>query len=233
MFFCCVADESEQQDLIVTCPELPSVDEKGDALVPAPKTSNPSRSVVKLPGGVGEAVLEPDAGLNLRLVRSSSAGVALGLQVDVSDGKYLYVYALNSPSLIADYNETVPLAMQIMPGDYITSVNGRCGDANELEVLLTHEENLELAFVRPTIVTTNVEKKNMSLGLRLKYSDLPGRKTLTIIGIGEGAVQAFECPLRVGDRILEVNGVSGEAATLLAALSGAEMVHLRITRPAA
>lgn len=160
---------------------------------------------------------------------------SLGLELDLAD-KVRCVIANVVFGVIESYNEGRKgvYDKQVIPGDCIVEVNGIRGDPQELNFLLRSSKltpAVDIVLRRPTRFIVEIDKTGMSLGLQLSYTLT--MRALLISSIKEGAVREYNATAKIdrpavqeGDRIVEVNGVTGAADKLLETIRNSNMVTL-------
>jgi len=161
----------------------------------------------------------------------------LGIDMGSQGGEMLRVSSLRAGPIMA-YNSAVELDQQILPGHFVVSVNGVKGSTNALQRELRKNSRLEVIIRRPEDlrVAINVDGRR-SLGLGIPRR--PTGNTLPITQVYAGPVQDWNAEnpwqeVRVGDRILAVNGQRGKASDLWKMLKAAmklSRVQLTVTRP--
>lgn len=128
---------------------------------------------------------------------------------------------------MGSYNSRVAKVRQIQVGDYIISVNGVTGIDDMLDILEKRVE-AEVMVARPKEFDITVAKNGKPLGLELKFERPSDALFVSDIDVGH-AVDASGANLRVGDRIVEVNGRTS-FDDMAAQLRESESVHLRVSR---
>mmetsp|Transcript_127878 Transcript_127878/g.319229 ORF Transcript_127878/g.319229 Transcript_127878/m.319229 type:complete len:235 (+) Transcript_127878:103-807(+) len=159
-----------------------------------------------------------------------NADSALGLHLDLCDGKVLHVCGLRQgvPSPVVAYNASVPEDKRLLPGDYIKAVNGISSTSVALAEELKRHPALQLLVQRPYCFVKRIERKLEPMGLDLNYSDRGA--SLVIMEIGTGAVKRLAPEIRVGDRIVSVNGMSGSPLHLLDMIKDTQTLELGVSR---
>mmetsp|Transcript_125200 Transcript_125200/g.389753 ORF Transcript_125200/g.389753 Transcript_125200/m.389753 type:complete len:370 (+) Transcript_125200:91-1200(+) len=159
-----------------------------------------------------------------------------GLDVDIQDGLLALVLAVK-PGPIDSYNKTVDPSRQVRRGDFIEWANSFPGDTLEVPSIMEREERLALTMRRAEELTVLLRRTRSDESLGLLLRERPCGRTLAVVDVDDGLMRAWneahpDFEVRPGDRILEVNGQSGKAAELLAALKGSEKIVLTVVRPA-
>lgn len=163
---------------------------------------------------------------------------AFGARVDPSDGKFLFISSLESgDTMLNEHNKRVQedssYSEEVKASQYIVEINGKRGDARQLEALLATSAKLSIVFMKPTGFDCTVNRSGKSLGLELRYPCNHGTSLLIEAILPDGAAKAVTGPGRPqqNDRILTVNGKSGDCYSLLEGVKAStEMVHLGMCR---
>jgi hypothetical protein len=142
-------------------------------------------------------------------------GQRLGFRTIPCRGSH-YVAHIYKPSLLSDYNTQHPGA-EVQIGDHIVDINGVRGDSEKISTKWTTQSILCMKIIAATVLELVVTKKaNEMLGIKTRC----GSKVHQITSIEEGGAIALwnasrnqqRCqPVQVGDYIVEVNGVQGDA----------------------
>jgi len=156
--------------------------------------------------------------------------LALGLDVDFSDGPTLLVDAVHD-GLIKQWNTAHP-KQEVRCRDRIINVNGVRDDARKIIEELSSAETLNIYFKRPSEFSISVAKphEQAEVGLDLKFS--LGSATLLVDAVTDGIVDGWNrknvsLALSKGDRIYEVNGFQGDAQKLYDVLTKSDQLELR------
>jgi len=142
----------------------------------------------------------------------------LGMVTDIDDGAHLVITAVMENGHIQAWNDKHPEHERVTVGDRVLSVNGVQGEPAQLlklldtyrwlKVVIRRHSEFSIALVRP-----GTEK----LGIELRFRE--GGHTLLVRKVGEGMLQEWNrlhpgLELKVGDRIVAVNGTRGEGSLL-------------------
>lgn len=162
----------------------------------------------------GNEVQRPQE-LHFTIQRAGDVGIGLNVDAhkaaafvdDIGDGG------------VKDWNESHPDA-QLMLNDHIVAVNGVREDVVLILDELRSNHTWKLVVHRPTRLDLDLDlATSASLGVSLKYS--PHGRTLLITDVCEtGAVSCWNQrhqgkTVKIGDRILEINGMGGKAEDML------------------
>lgn len=170
-------------------------------------------------------------------LRRDSIEIPWGLRLDLADNRTIHVCGILESIPVLHYNSRAKDDRKLKSGDYIVEANGFSATANldgrllsqVLEGELQRASIAVLAVRRPQFFDCTIEKGDGPLGLDLNYT---GHCTSLIISnILPGAVQKSAPEVCAGDRIVAVNGVVGQACTLLEALKASKKPVLTISRP--
>jgi len=161
---------------------------------------------------------------------------ALGLDVDDSDGKYLYVTNVKAGPF-KTYNEQAKPDKQLRPGDFIVRVNDKQGDAKQMLEELKTKASFEIIARRSEEICIAVDKKDTKAALGLVFPKKPAGNALLITKVNEGPFKEWNdankdqsvCDY---DRIVSVAGCQGKAADLLKKLVKAVAFQAIVVRPA-
>eukprot|EP00493_Phyllostaurus_siculus_P000990 UN00996 len=124
-----------------------------------------------------------------------------------------------------------------MPGDYLVSVNGDARHGQPMLDTISHEETLHVEVWRPRLWTVVVKKLSQyeSMGLTMVYG---AESRLPVVSeVNRGAVLRHDkmnpdTAIRIQDRILAVNGRSGDPGLLTCLLLGdSNPMELLLSRP--
>jgi len=170
-------------------------------------------------------------------LKRDSADVPWGLRLDLADNRTIHVCGILESSPVLLYNSTAKDDRKLKSGDYIVEANGFSATADldgkllsqVLERELQRATTAVLAVRRPQFFDCTIDKGDGPMGLDLNYT---GHCTSLIISnVMSGAVQRCAPEVVAGDRIVAVNGVVGQANTLLQALKSSKKPVLTISRP--
>merc|ERR1712039_1133871 len=163
---------------------------------------------------------------------------ALGLDIDDSDGKYIYIVGVNSGPF-KTYNEGAEPNKQLRPGDFLVRINEKEGDAAELLEELKSKEKRELNIVakHPVDVTVAIRKTDKTAAHGLEFPKKVTGNALVIKKVNEGPFKEWNdqyedhkvCEL---DRIVSVAGFQGKALDLVRKLNNSQNFQVIVHRPA-
>lgn len=177
----------------------------------------------------------------VNLEKSECLRSAVGLQLDLTDGKGLVV-VLVEDGIAQDYNSVADDRYQIQPFDRIIKANGQQGDAQALLDEVRSASSLNLVLERPHAFHVNCRKNGPTLGLEVTFS--AEATTLLVVRTNSAKVGEEEvgdvCEvdnnmaetklIRPGDRIFEVNGVSGPAECLFELIKAHSKLKMLLLR---
>lgn len=253
MFACCCCAKQDDTAMVVRVGAVTSLDEYSAA---AERGEAEASGVARLRGlEVGfqseeEEEEEEERQLELKtavaeetvftaVLQRLSPEENLGMQADFADETVLHLCLLSEgDSPISRYNAATP-ERPINTGDYFLSVNGVSSatvkeDGKVWEALreqLTAHMSIEVLVSRPLFLDVRLERgRSQNIGLDLSFSSQG--IGLIINEITDGAAQTASPELKVGDRIIAVNGTEGEPQRLLQAFRCVgEVLMLRVSRP--
>jgi len=166
------------------------------------------------------------------------AGEEFGLYMNLQDGHSLLVEGVNEDEgLVNRFNISNP-DKRVKVGDRITDVNDINGNAVLLLDEIRSQKRLAIKVVREFSegfsVVIPYREAGEELGLHL---DLEDDKSLLIEGINEGLLDRWNISnpdqrVKVGDRIMDVNGINGNARLMLAEVTSRKSLVIQIARPA-
>lgn len=153
-----------------------------------------------------------------------------GLDLDTTDSKYLLVTNVKEGAFQKYNNDLDAESKQkeLRRFDFIHEANGESNGAQTMLEKFKKDPEMEVKVYRPVFVSAILTRDAKGLahtGLTFPDKLDPNSRLLLIKGIGAGPVQAFnescqkeDDKLKVGDRIIQVNGVQGKAKELKTAL---------------
>lgn len=158
------------------------------------------------------------------------------LGIDIGKDKTSLLIGRVSEGPIEAWNaaEGLDPSKTVARGDRILEVNGVRGDAQEILQALGAATSLDISLSRLMEFRITNLPQDGALGIEF---DLSISQYLVIKAIGEGSARAVsrklrpDYELRPQDIILEVNGESGDASQLEAALNKTSLLTLLIRRP--
>jgi len=242
MFECCCVkgDEGVVEDPIkgdLTTQEAVIHDRQGFTDV---KVLTHPNGFVELPGfeepNVGPAV--DDAGGFLFRLHRVHMEEPFGAVLDMMQGLgEIHICALlPRASAVSRANMGAAQDRQMQVGDYITHVNGICGDTSQMIEELASKLRLDLRLSRPLLFPVQVNKAEGTMGCRISY-DADNGSSLVVETITEGGLisrwnSVAEPQIMEGDRIVAVDGKTGKAIELLDRIQAASgELQLRMSRP--
>jgi len=150
----------------------------------------------------------------------------LGADLDFSDRATARVEEITRDGLIHEWNRSCPTDRRLQVGDHIVGINGKRGDIfNRLKANM----KMDLEVLRPLPFQVELESQG---DLGLIFSEAGATLLITEI-CSKGAVSEWnaineDLPVKTKDRILEVNGVSGNCAAMISAARGATSLTLKL-----
>jgi len=173
-------------------------------------------------------------------IRRSFPSEALGVQLDISDGRLLHLCAMKSHDCpIASYNKLSSESERLQAGDYIVQVNAVRGNSRAMMKEVQSSSEICFTVRRPFQFNVEIDKRGGQLGLGLNH--VSKATSLVVEAVLPGPVQAWndahpEFAVKKGDRIVSVNNTSGQAEGTQALLRDlaqeASELLLVLTRPA-
>jgi len=163
----------------------------------------------------------------------------LGVQLDISDGRLLHLCALKTTSCpVASYNDQAPDREKLQVGDYIVQVNEITCNSRAMMKEVQSCMELQLTVRRPHNFSVEINKTGGPLGLGLNH--VSKATSLVVEEVLPGPVLKWNdanpgLAIEKGDRIISVNGTSGQAKgthELLRQIAETETLALELTRPA-
>lgn len=171
-----------------------------------------------------------------RLVISAQPREPPGLDVDLVDGRHIFVVAVREGAVTRENAKfTLQPHLQIRPNDRIVEINGVSGDAGALVAQLKETSTWDIRFQHPTEFNCTLQRgMSDSLGVDLRYA--PGGNTLAVLSIGQGPVHDWnrdpastdERVVSLYDRIIEMNWCRGSAVELLEASTRTDPLNMTI-----
>lgn len=154
------------------------------------------------------------------------------ITLDLLDGKTAFVGSVK-PGPIQSYNEAVTPDMRLNSGDFITAVNGVEGCAEEIAETLRKEIILTISVRRARQFYIVV---NVSEDFHFDYDYVSDGCSLLIQDVDQGPFLQWNRTnknqqVRVYDRIVEVNGVTGTSEKLDEALNDTKCLTMLISSP--
>jgi hypothetical protein len=158
----------------------------------------------------------------------------VGLHLDMTDETAFEIISVQD-GLVKSYNSTVPESKQIFPGYFVVGINGKPPKDNLAD--MSSSSQLKVQIAPRTIFTVTLTKSGTaSFGMNLSYNDTCA--SMLLVGCAAGSVVDTynkSAPpaelLNTGDRIIEVNGTSGNAKQMFEAMKMATTLTLKVARP--
>lgn len=165
----------------------------------------------------------------------------LGLDVDESDGRYLYVMGVKAGPFQA-YNDGAETSVQLKPGDFIVRVNdkegGTEGSAKDMIAELKSSTSYEMLVRRPDEICIAIDKKTKSTPLGLEFPKKPFGNALLIKKVNDGPIKKWNDNVEAAqqvqelDRFVVVQGFQCKAVDLQKKLNKATNFQAVVVRPA-
>mmetsp|Transcript_133615 Transcript_133615/g.266589 ORF Transcript_133615/g.266589 Transcript_133615/m.266589 type:complete len:228 (-) Transcript_133615:728-1411(-) len=162
----------------------------------------------------------------------------LGVLLDPSGIGSLYVCSVQQEgqSPVRTANERAPTEKQLRAGDFIFQVNQVCSDVHAMMTEMQRSSRIEFLVRRPTVYAVSFDRRGASVGCGITYDSCAGI-SLVIESINEGPIQTWNAEhpdkvVRIGDRIVAVNGTTGNSAQLLDVIRGTNVLDFRFVRMA-
>lgn len=161
---------------------------------------------------------------------------ALGVELDTQAISLVYVNDVKD-GVVQAYNRTAKPESRLRPGQFIVKVNGVEGLASDMVDEMNRLANLRLLVRQPFTMCVAIDKKSQKgLLAGVDFVKKSAVCCLLINQLGEGPIEEWntENPdreVRVGDRIIAVNGQKGKAADLLKKLKALNRCLITIVRP--
>lgn len=186
---------------------------------PRPEDQGPPLSPPKPEDPLRSEELELPMRVTFQIARTDPPGDLLGAAWDTSDGVGLLLDAVGSGAL-ASWNEA-HAEQAITPGDRVVAINDAKGDPSLLLSRLMADKELRVVVIKPKTVRLSFTRDDGPFGLDLEFD--AKAKTIVLRRLTDGCVRKW-CEengqdIGPGDRVLDVNGTSGNAAALREKLS--------------
>lgn len=161
----------------------------------------------------------------------------LGLDITAHDGTTMLIGQVKEGP-VTRWNSVVTGAGEsfqvVRRGDRIVEANDNKGDAAQILAVLRGAKSLGLKISRLMEFRISAFDSQGNVGLEF---DVASGKDLIVKAVNDGTVRHInrkigaEMELRPGDRILEVNGISGDAQSLGELIAKQQTLELLIRRP--
>jgi hypothetical protein len=166
------------------------------------------------------------------------AGEGLGLKVDVTFGAHAHLFDIIEDGPVARYNAENPREVQILPGDFLISVNGvRAMDGGDIVEAIHKPSECVLEIARPEFWEVRLERKSDEQ-FGLGFTNLDDSRSLVVNRVVTGTIIRWNTDnprssVRVGDRIISVNcGSAGNSGhEMLEALKHTTNINMQVARP--
>eukprot|EP00971_Amphidinium_carterae_P128372 2543017-Amphidinium_carterae.1 len=157
-----------------------------------------------------------------------------GLFVEITGNVAVVTKVREDVGCMRHWNKVSPAGRRVRVGDQIVAVNDVCGDAAKIKDALRDETHLRLRLRRPMRMSVSFVKFGRGLGLVI-YEVNSQVELLHIRDIGTGVVAEWnsqnpDMAIQVGDRIVEVNGISADPVEMLSSLKRFDLVRLEVLR---
>mmetsp|Transcript_51676 Transcript_51676/g.166258 ORF Transcript_51676/g.166258 Transcript_51676/m.166258 type:complete len:253 (-) Transcript_51676:59-817(-) len=180
---------------------------------------------------------EEDDGRIEVLLEKTDPGQSLGFTVDCLTSRALLVNSVVQGGLLDAYNTQAPADKRCHPGTYIVGVNNKSDGVTSMIREMQSADKVTLRLAPRAEFSVDITKEVGSL-LALNLHFLPGSNSLVVTEIGNGLIKEYneragdsDKVIKASDRIVEVNGHSGNAATLMEALRKNRELNLKLVHP--
>lgn len=212
-----------------TVPAAATVEHKDEPAKATPAAPEHAAAATSAPlsATVPAAPVQPEALVGHSYVVEVTKGPkGLGLAVDTMDPNLCIIKGVVQGSTLHDWNKTCAEGHAVRGGHRLVSVNGHTGDTNALVKKLQQETTLKLTMQKPLEHIVSLNKSDKPLGVSVNlYNDSFG---MIVKEIQSGAAADPNMKLKVGDRIVGVNGQAGDAATLMPFLKSSQNLELKV-----
>lgn len=161
-----------------------------------------------------------------------------GLAADIQDGKTLYLKLIKLGPF-SDYNGKATEELQLVPGDYIVSVNSVAGSSLAMLEELKKDTKATITVARELVMPVILERRDAKAAFGAEFPAKPVLGVLSITNIGDGLFTEYNktqdgnLKIRSGDRILAVAGFRGTGEELKSKLEASTgSFQLLLSRPA-
>eukprot|EP00930_Biecheleria_cincta_P088678 TRINITY_DN77934_c0_g1_i1.p1 TRINITY_DN77934_c0_g1~~TRINITY_DN77934_c0_g1_i1.p1 ORF type:complete len:258 (+),score=45.56 TRINITY_DN77934_c0_g1_i1:79-774(+) len=174
----------------------------------------------------------------LAVVEKESSTAPLGICFDPSSGSDLVVREIKVGP-VTELNKTAARSMcDIRQFDRVVAVNGVYGDSEDLLKELSRDKTVELLVRRPKPYEVRVSKPVVLESIPASHyrtgivvEDIGD--SLLVLGVASGIFKNWnnlhwDTPIRGGDRIVEINGVRGNAAKIARQLQDFSVKSLHV-----
>jgi len=160
----------------------------------------------------------------------------LGLDIDSSDSKTLLILKVRDGP-VKDWNTRTSKELRVRHLDRIIEVNGVSDDSTRLQDIIKAERDLLLLTIKRSKEVSCVLEKGSSgpttkIGLDIVHS---GMESLLIKRVKEGLISDWNSknpdrPVKVGDRIVQINGKRGDSNKLLDMVAVEQKLDITFSR---
>jgi len=160
-----------------------------------------------------------------------------GIDVELQDGKTLYVSAVKSGGPVQLYNKEAEPARQVQAGDFIVKVNDAEGDSKKLNEAMKKETTVTMVVRRAEVWRVAVEKPDSKAHVGLEFVKPPVGTTVLLTKVNDGPVATWnqenpEHEVKAGDRIIAINGKHAKPADMLKQMKAQVQFTMTVARPA-
>lgn len=185
--------------------------------------------------GMGDYPEGPAAEFTIKFDKDPKAKT-LGLDVDETDGRHIYVINVKDGPFKA-YNETADVDKQLRSGDFLIKVNDKEGSSQDMLKELKGKASFEIVARRPEEFTVAINKKAAKSPLGLAFPTKLMGNALPILTINDGPFKEWNeaneaHKVQEKDRVVSVAGCRGKAADLRKKMLSLSSYLAIIARPA-
>jgi hypothetical protein len=183
------------------------------------------------------SVLKPAAKegsmMEFRVALKRGEGETLGVELDNLGLRSAQVLRVFDQGLVKKYNDGSDAQFRVRSGDFILEVNNCRGDTRRMIKLLAEEPQIEMVMGRPTPWAVTVHQSAGEILPALKCADV-GVSVLVVTIPPIIAQWNRDNPSKVVqelDVIADVNGVTGNAKSMMEQFEKAAILDLKVIRP--
>lgn len=169
-------------------------------------------------------------------IKKPSNASGLGLTFDITEGSHVQICDIRPGGCVANYNSQAPEELQIRPGDFLLFVNGKKASKDCITREVSSNRTVQLEISRPDYWEVALTKKTTeSYGFACVAAQ--SSKFLVVTKVQSGPILEWNAShpnkvVKVGDRIMSINGAVGMSADeMLASLKHSTSVNFLMTRP--